>query len=377
MPKDTIDEINEALAELKAKAGAIKKAEELEAKMTQLDGLTEQVFTLEQRVARGAAYGGRETKPPSWGEQFVRQEGLKAFADQHSRPGRFRLEVKTTLTTGATSAGALSQPTRDPAAAMMPKRRMTVRELLPTIQVSSNSVEYVAQTGRTSNAATVPETALKPESALAFALQTVPTTVIAHWIPASRQVLDDSPMLRDLIDSELRYGLMLAEETQLLNGDGTGANLSGLVTNATAYADPLGLAAPTMLDTVGTAILQAALAEFPADGIILHPADWMRIRLLKDADGRYILGDPQATVAPNLFGVPVVATQAMAVDSFLVGNFMAAATLYDRWAARVEVSTEHADFFTRNLVAILAEERLGLAIKQRSALVYGDFGNVA
>ena len=132
-----------------------------------------------------------------------------------------------------------------------------------------------------------------------------------------------------------------------------------------------------MLDTVGTAILQAALAEFPADGIILHPADWMRIRLLKDADGRYILGDPQATVAPNLFGVPVVATQAMAVDSFLVGNFMAAATLYDRWAARVEVSTEHADFFTRNLVAILAEERLGLAIKQRSALVYGDFGNVA
>jgi HK97 family phage major capsid protein len=67
----------------------------------------------------------------------------------------------------------------------------------------------------------------------------------------------------------------------------------------------------------------------------------------------------------------------MAVDKFLVGDFQRAATLYDRWTPRVEVSTEHADFFTRNLVAILAEQRLALAVKQAAALTYGDFGNVA
>ena len=79
------------------------------------------------------------------------------------------------------------------------------------------------------------------------------------------------------------------------------------------------------------------------------------MRLLKDADGKYLLGDPAASVAPVLFGLPVVATQAMTIDKFLVGNFRRAATLYDRWSPRVENSTEHADFFTRNLVAILAE----------------------
>ena len=63
---------------------------------------------------------------------------------------------------------------------------------------------------------------------------------------------------------------------------------------------------------------------------------------------------------PRLFGLPVVLTTAMLVDKFLVGNFRAAATIYDRWTARVEVATEHADFFVRNLVAILAEERLAL-----------------
>jgi HK97 family phage major capsid protein len=78
-----------------------------------------------------------------------------------------------------------------------------------------------------------------------------------------------------------------------------------------------------------------------------------------------------------LFGLPVVETTRMAIDKFLVGDFQRAATLYDRWTPRVEVSTEHADFFTRNLVAILAEQRLALAVKQAAAVTYGDFGNVA
>jgi HK97 family phage major capsid protein len=103
----------------------------------------------------------------------------------------------------------------------------------------------------------------------------------------------------------------------------------------------------------------------------------MRMRLLKDGDGKYILGDPAANVPSVLFGLPVVPTQAMTIDKFLVGNFQRAATLYDRWTPRVEVSTEHADFFTRNLVAILAEERIALANKNPAALTYGDFGNVA
>lgn len=102
----------------------------------------------------------------------------------------------------------------------------------------SNAVEYPAQTGRTNNAATVAEGTVKPESGLAFELRTLPTQVIAHWIPASRQVLEDSPQLRDIIDGELRYGLAYVEEGQLLYGDGSGSNLDGMVPNATAFAAP-------------------------------------------------------------------------------------------------------------------------------------------
>lgn len=331
---------------------------------------------VEQKSARrGGGEDGSETK--SWGAQFIESAGLAAFSDEMSRPGRFRLDIKANITTGGTSGGPLGLPSFRDGLNNIPQRRMQVRDLLPVIGISSGSVEYPQQTTRTNAAAPVAEGAVKPESAYGWTMQTVNPKVIAHWVPASRQILDDAPQLRGVIDTELRYGLALKEEEQLLNGSGTGENLNGLVTNATPYAAPIDPAgSETMLDTIALAILQSALAEEPADGAVIHPSDWMRMRLLKDADGKYILGDPAASVPPVLFGLPVVATQAMTVDKFLVGNFQRAATIYDRWSPRVEVSTEHADFFTRNMVAILCEERLAQAIKNAAALTYGDFGNI-
>ena len=96
------------------------------------------------------------------------------------------------------------------------------------------------------------------------------------------------------------------------------------------------------------------------------------MRLLKDTDGKYLLGDPQTVVAPSLFGLPVIVTKSMTAGSFLVGDFMSAGTLYDRWAPRVEVGFENDDF-TKNLITIRAENRLALAVKNGDALVYGSF----
>ncbi len=349
----------------------------MEAKFGQpVNELRARLDELEQKSARRG--GPTSFGEMSWGAQFVEADEVKAFASETSRPGRVRLEVKTMIGSGSGSAGSLAPVQRESTPNMLPQRRPMVRDLLTVNQATTASVEYPRQTERTNNANTVPEGTLKPESAYAFAMDTVQMRVIAHWVPASRQILDDAPQLMSLIDTELRYGLALKEDAQLLAGDGIGSNLTGLIPAATAYTAPFQPSGTANeIDKLGLAILQSALADEPATGIVVHPSDWMRMRLLKDADGKYILGDPGANVPQVLFGLPVVATPAIAVDKFLVGNFPRAATLYDRWAPRVEVSTEHADFFTRNLVAVLAEERIGLAIKNPAALTYGDFGNVA
>lgn len=339
----------------------------------ELQGLQVQLNELHQKMARTP--GPDNDEGESIGQQFTDNTELKDFADYRARPSRFSMNVKATVTTAGTSAGALATPYRD-ATVSIPQRRMSVRDLIPTIKVTAGSVEYAKQSVRTNNAGMVAETVAKPESEYAWELKDLPMRVIAHWIPASRQVLDDLPQLRGLIDTELMYGLKLKEEEQLLTGSGTGQNLTGLITNATAYSAPITIASPTSIDLIGLAILQNALALYPADGIVVNSADWMFMRLMKDAGGNYILGEPTENTQRVLFGIPVVDTPAMTVDKFLVGNFRSAATLYDRWEARIEVSTEHADFFVKNMVAILCEERLGLAVKNPLALTYGDFGRV-
>jgi HK97 family phage major capsid protein len=120
------------------------------------------------------------------------------------------------------------------------------------------------------------------------------------------------------------------------------------------------------------AMLQAALAEYPATGHVMHPTDWAGIETLKDTTGRYIIGNPQGTTTPTLWGLPVVATQAMTVRKFLTGAFKLGAQLFDRWDGRVEAGFVNDDFI-KNLSTILAEERLALAVYRPEAFIYGDF----
>jgi HK97 family phage major capsid protein len=183
-------------------------------------------------------------------------------------------------------------------------------------------------------------------------------------------------MLQSYIDGRLRYGLKLVEEDQLLNGGGTGTDLNGIYTQATASTANLAVvSAPTKIDVIRVAMLQAALAEFPPNGVVLHPTDWAGIELTKDTAGAYIIGNPQDSAQPRLWGLPVVATQAMTLDKFLVGAFGMGAQIFDRQDANVAISTEDASNFRQNLVTILAEERLALAVYRPEAFVKGDFSD--
>lgn len=236
---------------------------------------------------------------------------------------------------------------------------------------------YPRQTTRDNAAATVAEGALKPESNLAWELKQAKVATIAHWVPASRQVLDDAPQLRTLVDGELRYGLALREEAQLLLGDGVGTNLLGLVPQATAY-DAIGQAAgASKFDVLLRAVAQAETADLPATGVVVNSADWFRLQGLKDTNGRYIGSGPMGTVMPSAWGLDVVPSNSLPVGKFLVGNFANAATIYDRMTPVVLLSTEDRDNFIRNMVTILCEERIALAVRRPEALIYGDYAAAA
>jgi HK97 family phage major capsid protein len=373
---DEVKEIAEKALALAEEGKSLSEAEKAKADEA-LTGLNEVkgLFTeLEQKLARDR---DQQTGPNTAGARFVESEGFKNFAGQTRPRGRFIEEVKdiTSLTTDAAgSVGTLVQPQRV-AGTELPRRRMTIRALLAQGQTNSNSIEYDREVGFTNNAATVAEGAAKPQSEIQYEEADAKVVTIAHWMRTSVQILADAPALRSIIDNRLRYGLAYAEEQKLLNGAG-GTDLEGLVTAATAYAAPGGLVADQLIDTVRLGILQVALAEYPANGIVMNPIDMAYIEMLKDANENYLIGDPQGTIQKRLWGLPVVETQAMTVDKFLVGAFDLAAQIFDRQDATVEVSTEDQDNFVKNKVTIRAEERLALAIYRPEAIVFGDLGRV-
>lgn len=346
---------------------ALVKHNEISARLTEI----------EQKMVRDPAETERRK---SFGEYVTESEEVQAFL-KSSRKGGVSVGVKaiiSSLTTDANgSAGDLIVPDRrgliDPV-----QRRMTIRDLITPGRTASNAIQYVKETGFTNSAATHTETlgTRKPQSELKFDLMTTAVTTIAHWVQATKQILDDVPMLQSYIDGRLRYGLMYAEETQLLMGGGTGTDLNGIYTQATAFAAPTTLEGTvTKIDVIRLAMLQAFLAEYPPNGVVLHPTDWATIELTKDLGGNYLMANPAGNLEKRLWGLPVVDTQAMTIDKFLVGAFQLGAQIFDREDATVTISTEDDQNFTKNLVTILAEERLALAVYRTEAFVKGDFSD--
>ena len=366
----------------KANAGeALTKSlkEKADEALTGMGAIRAQLTEIEQKMARGGDHQPEAVK--SAGQTFVESDEFKRFSDGgFSRNDRARIETKATLTNStAAAAGSLGAglvTARLPGVVELPRRQLTIRQLLAQGNMDGQTLEFVKEHSWTNSAAPVAEGAAKPQSDFRLEVVSTSAKVIAHTMKASRQTLSDVSAVRSMIDSRLSFGLDLIEENQILNGDGTGQNLLGIIPQATAYTNPLTGGDTTSIDKVRLMVLQAALALLPPDGIVMHPSDWAWIELLKDSTGQYIIGQPQGNIGATLWGLPVVPSMAMTIDKVLVGAFGTAAQIFDRWTTTIETGYENDDF-TKNLVTILAEKRVALATYRPGAFIYGDWGRVA
>lgn len=342
--------------------------------LTKFNGVKGTVDELEQKLSARVDNDSKGEK--SWGEQFVAAPSYKSASeagDAGSKRHTMAAQVKAVT---STAAGGLIRSARETDIVELVRERRVVRDLLRTIPINTSSVDYAVQTTRTNMAAPVAEAAAKPYSDYAWGSATAVVRTLAHLTKITRQAMDDAPRLMGEIDSEMRYGLGFVEERQFLYGSGVGQNLLGIIPQATAFARPAGVTQQTgitRLDTLRFAMLQASIGLLPADGIVLNETDWALIELTKTTDGAYLFANPQGNVSARMWALPVVATPAMTVGSFLVGSFQLGAVIYDRMAVEVLISTENVDDFEKNLATMRAEERVALAVKRPQAFTTGTF----
>lgn len=369
----------EANAETKSALEAAQ-AVQVELKNT-LEAMDKKLIDLELESKRLKESAPREVK--SAGDIFTQSEiytGLKSSMRGSDQP--LAIEKKD-ITTGAASAGALVDTFRDPTVYRDPNRPITIRSLIPSIPSSTGAAEFMRQNVFTNNAAAQNgEFAAKGKSEITWELVQLPGSTIAHWVAASRQALSDAPMLRSLIDVDLDYGLQLESDAQLLLGDGTAGNMTGLMVDAdvpTVGEIATGTAAAdvpaAMIDHIRAAVTECQTNEYyNMTGIVLNPVDWARLETAKATDGHYLMIQFPANGADErIWRMPVVVTNAMPADNFILGDWTMGAKIYDRESVEIRVSESHSDYFVKNGVAILAEERYTLGIQRPKAFCKGLF----
>ena len=273
------------------------------------------------------------------------------------------------------TAGATLVPAFfDPRIRGLPQRSLFVRSLIPVRQADGDKVRYIRQTVATQNAAPVAAGALKPTSV--YTVERVEETVrtIAHVTEAlDRALLSDFDSLVDFLDNQLRLGVLLAEESQIINGNGTAPNLRGILNTVGIQTQAVG--ADPRADAVYKALGKVRGAFFEPDGIVLHPNDWQDIRLTKTADGEYQTAPVTDDGVERLFGKPVITSPVIAEGTGLVGAFAVGATVWDREEARVTFSEvglndSGEEMFTRNQLRWRAEERIAFGVERPQRVLH-------
>jgi HK97 family phage major capsid protein len=354
-------------------------------------------YVAEKRKAFGAGAGTgslddasaadrEQAVAKSLGQQFVESTNYKSLVERGLKGGNWNsgeVELKATLTEGTTGAPGggftlTNQPAVQPGIVDQRFRTLTVADLFPSGTTVSPLIRYLVETLVTNGAAAVAEGGIKPESALAFSKVDETLHKLATFLPISDEMLEDWTQARSYIDARLLLFIKQTEEAQLLTGDGTGANLVGLL-NRPGLAAPIvkgvgrSSATDNNMDAIYRQITLIRTTQFlEPDAVVIDPLGWEKIALSKNAQGAYYSSGPFVTEGtPSLWGKRVVNTPAIAENSALVGAFAQGGQIFRKGGITVEASNSHADFFQRNLTALRAEERLALAVYRP-----GAFGQV-
>lgn len=319
------------------------------------------------------------TAAKTLGEQFVDSDGYKAAIDGgKTKPNmKFGFEAKGFLfpagqkATFTTTAGGLDSTVNyvNVGMIMVEQQRLTVRDLLAVGQTTMNSIPYIAETSFTNYADMVAEEGEKPEATLATEDRTAPVKKIAVLIKVTDEMFADFPMMRDYVNTRLRFMVLAKEEQQLLNGTGSGNQITGILQTSGIQTQAKG--GDTNADAIHKAITKVrAVGFYEPDALVIHPTDWQLLRLAKDSAGQYLGGGPFTGAYGNgsysnnetYWGLKVVVTTAIAAGTALVGAFKLGAQLWQREGVKVEAFDQNEDDVNFNRITVRVEERLGLAV---------------
>ena len=240
-----------------------------------------------------------------------------------------------------------------------------VLDIIPSVPTTQAAVVFMRETVTTEAAAERAEGALYAEADISYAEDSSTVRSIGVSLPITDEQLEDVPGVAGLIDGRLSLFLRRRLDLQVLVGDGTAPNLSGILDVSGIQTQAKG--ADPAFDAIHKAItLVAVTGAANPSNIVLHPNDWQDIRLTRTTDGIYILGNPQDLGVMRLWGLPVTVSDRITENTGLVGDFATHCELRPRRGIEVEVGFV-ADQFKEGEKTIRAGLRTAFVVYRAAA----------
>lgn len=367
-------ELNELRKEVELYEGIARSAKENEER---------EKWLYEPNYPKGFHGNGRQgMEEKSLGQLVVESDAFKNYSKGVGPTSSIKdRDIKALFRTGA---GWEPETTRTGRVVLDAQRPVQVLDIIPQIPTGQASIVYMeettftnaaVETGETTNPAQATPTAAQggyQESALALTERTSPVRLIATILPVTDVQLEDVAGIEAYINQRLTFMLQQRLDGQVLVGNGTApnltgiANVSGVNTEVKAADDP----APSTVYKALTASRVTGRAMPSA--VVMHPTDWQNIRLLQDANGNYIMGPPGLMIENRLWGYPVVESDALTAGQFIAGDFNNFCAIHDRRDVDIQITNSHSDYFMRGVQAIRADVRAAFVVYRPAAFTLGS-----
>ncbi|WP_017974361.1 phage major capsid protein [Actinopolyspora halophila] len=305
----------------------------------------------------------------SFGDSFVSSVAFKGKQGPVGPSAHLDVDVKALFETGGSLAAGDGWPpesTRTGKVVDFATRPVQVTDIFPTGNTSQQLVVYMEETTFSNSAAEVLEAGAFPEAALALEEKNSPVRKIAVYLPLTDEQMEDEPHAKSYVNNRLPFMLRQRLDSQLMVGDGSAANLRGVLNTVGIQTQAKGT--DPSPDAIYKAMTKVKVTGRAApDNVVIHSNDWQEIRLLRTADGQYLWGSPLESGTPRIWGLPVVENDVITEGTALVGDFRTHSELVSRRGVDVQVTNSHSDFFINGKQAVRADIRVALVVYRPTA----------
>ena len=312
-----------------------------------------------------------------------KKEELSALKHSSSAMNNVSFELKAAgdMTFGTNVTGQVPQAFRTSGFNDIAQRETRILDLPTKATVNSNLIEWVYVANEDGTAGVTGEGLIKNQIDFDLLVGSEKVQKITAYITITDELLDDPAQMESQINNKLTDKLLQAVEDQYYKGTGTGIELNGVRTVATAFTpgsfatgQPNAVENPNVVDVIAVAKAQIGKANQPMpNAVLMNIEDVTAMKTLKvtSTDRRYVDRVLVSGTTLSIDGTPVVISNAVAVGEYLIGNF-GLSTLYTKQSLTIEVGY-NADNFVKNFKTVRAEWRGAGVVEtnDRTAFVKG------